>query len=212
MSFILTLTGPSCAGKTTLERKLKEVGFEPVISTTTRPIREGEINGENYYYVTREEFAELIGHDRLIEHIEFGGNCYGISREEIQRVFDNHKPIVIVVEPQGLKQIKEYSKKMGWEVYSVFVDNPPKVIAGRFLKRFIDDVKNATNENDIYKVYTSRLADIMTIEAAWRVEAYNSRSDLYSVVIDAFDETNDRQIVAEFMKLILDVRHKSLIA
>lgn len=222
MSFILTLTGPSCAGKSTLETKLKTVGYEAVISTTTRPIREGEVNGQNYYYVTREEFADLVDSGSLVEHIEFGGNCYGVSVEEIQRVFNSGKPVVIVVEPNGLKQIQEYSKKMGWNTFSVFVDNPPHVIAERFLQRFITDLNSRGGGGKSYmtdkiKTYGSRMADIMTTEAEWRRHAreswmYGRGEDLYDLIIGTFDEQNEKRVVNGLVNLIEDVKQGSLFA
>ncbi|CAB4122219.1 Gmk Guanylate kinase [uncultured Caudovirales phage] len=222
MSFILTLTGPSCAGKTTLERKLKDVGYEAVISTTTRQIREGEVNGQNYYYVTREEFAGLVDSGRLVEHIEFGGNCYGVSVEEVERVLSRGKPVVIVVEPNGLRQIQTYATNMGWKTFSVFVDNPPQVIAERFLHRFITDIESRggagkSHVTNTVKTYASRLADMMTVESLWRRDAidawmYGRGEDLYDSIIGSFDEENQDRIITSFIDLILDIRDESLIA
>lgn len=222
MSFILTLTGPSCAGKTTLERKLKQAGYEPVISTTTRPIREGEVNGQNYYYVSREDFADMVDSGALVEHIEFGGNCYGVSKLEVERVLSSGKPIVIVVEPNGLRQIQQYSQRMGWKVFSVFVDNPPQVIAERFLQRFVTDLESHGGGGKSYVTnkigtYSSRLADMMSIESLWRKEAYDAwmfgdGEDLYDQILSSFDEQNEERVVNGFISMMADVEQESLIA
>lgn len=206
MSLIVTLTGPSCAGKSTLEKKLKQVGYEAVISTTTRPIRDGEIDGKNYYYVTREEFNDMQENGELVENIEFNGNYYGVSVTEIERVFSTGKPIVLVVEPVGLKQIKTFASKMGWEVHSCFIDNPRTVVTKRFLSRFASELEAGSNKQKLVETYTKRLEEMSTTEVEWQIEAYEQLQKqggyLYDTIYKTFDETNDKEVVQDFVELL----------
>lgn len=192
--FIVTLTGPSCAGKTTLEGMLRDKGFAPVVSTTSRTMRFGEVEGQNYYYVTREQFREMEAMGKLVESIEFGGNLYGVSCDEIQRIANTGKPVVIVVEPNGHHQITEYCHRKDWQIYSVFVSNPDEVIARRFLMRLRDELDGAKNSVGIVNRYAERMATMMTTERRWIAEAHYSENP-YHARFDSFNEENSAQVV-----------------
>lgn len=187
---IVTLTGPSCAGKSTLERMLKRVGFENVISTTTRPMRGGEVEGQSYHFISKSEFKRLEAQGAFVETVYFNGNYYGISVAEIERVFALGKPVVAVVEPSGLKQIRPFAKDRGWEVFSVWINNPDIVIAERFLRRF--DGEPVIGRS--IQTYASRLATMMSKERAWVIEAAMDDGTLYELNLDTFDERNDLQV------------------
>lgn len=190
--FIVTLTGPSCAGKSTLEARLKEEGFESIISTTTRPMRAGEFDGESYYFIPKPVFEAERYSGAYIETVEFNGNLYGASVAEVERVAAKGRPIVIVVEPWGLEQISNYAKEHGWGLFRVFVDNSREVIAERFLTRYARENHTACILRDeslrvkTLATYSSRLATMMEIEPRWKEQAAPF-TDLY---LPRFDETN----------------------
>lgn len=192
--FIVSLTGPSCAGKSTLEKRLKEVGFVAVISTTTRPPRAGEIDGQSYYFIDKSEFKRLAATGYFVETVEFNGNYYGVSAEEIKRVAVDGKPIVVIVEPHGWTQVKAYCISHGWNLYSVFVDNPGEVIAKRFIQRMIGDLKLAHLQNGLDKVgdiYAKRLG-VMLKDECWWGEEMGASCDLW---LHTFDENNIEETV-----------------
>ena len=200
MSFILTLTGRTCAGKSTLEKALRNVGFEPIVSSTTRPPRKGESEGLSYKFIDYVEFHELISARLMVEHVSFGGHQYGITKAEMDRAIATGKPVVIVLEPQGLVQIKEYAVEANWNVFSVFVDNPDEVIISRFLARFISAYENDTNLVGLISVYAKRMAGIMSVEAGWRVWAYCEHS-LYDLLLERFDESNMASVVRRLAEM-----------
>ena len=192
--FIVSLTGPSCAGKSTLEKRLKEVGFVAVISTTTRPPRAGEIDGQSYYFIDKSEFKRLAATDYFVETVEFNGNYYGVSAEEIKRVAVDGKPIVVIVEPNGWRQVQAYCNKNDWSLFSVFIDNPGDVIAKRFIQRMIGDLKLAHLQDSLDKVgdiYAKRLG-VMLKDECWWGEDMGTACDLW---LHNFDETNVEQTV-----------------
>jgi len=193
--FIMTITGPSCAGKSTLERMLKERGFENAISTTTRTMREGEKDGVNYYYTDKMQFEFLDRSGYFIESIVFNGNNYGLSSAEVSRLSSMGKPVVVVCEPSGRDQIRKFCMNRGWECRSVFVGNPPEVIMSRFMNRFAEEVSFMTpDEKDkAVRTYSSRLVEMITTEKAWTEEGV-VRSP-YSFVFPWFDETNSSCVV-----------------
>jgi guanylate kinase len=202
--FVLTLTGPSCAGKTTLETRLKNAGFESVVSTTTRPRRAGEVDGENYHFVCKSEFKRLETQGAFVESIKFNGHYYGVSVREIKRVSTQNKPIVIVVEPVGLKQIQNHCRERGWEHFAVFVDNPGHVIGERFLARYMSELEKAVrgdvDEASIRKIqstYAARLG-VMLKEECWWSEDIGPMCDLW--VRELNDSTID-SVISQAIKM-----------
>lgn len=196
---VVTITGPSCAGKSTLEGLLVDRGFKNIISTTTRQMRDGEVNGESYYFIDKSKFKRLQELGAFAESVFFNGNYYGVEKREFERVFSSDAPVVVIVEPSGLEQLKETAKREGWDLVSVFVDNPTEVITARFIDRFLIDIEatdNAVTERRIADIYSKRLAAMMDTERNWRVGAYlDSGKELYTVRLDRFDETNKKEVV-----------------
>lgn len=107
---VITITAPSGAGKTTIVKKLEASGiWVEGVSATTRKIRkkDGEKEGVTYYYMPKEEFDARVDAGEFAEYVEYDGNKYGILHKEIDRVMLESKHIVIIVEYNGYKQIKE---------------------------------------------------------------------------------------------------------
>jgi guanylate kinase len=184
--FIVSLTGPSCAGKTTLEQRLKDEGFAQVISHTTRAPRAGEENGKSYYFIDKSEFKRLQAMGFFVESVYFNGNYYGVAASEFKRVADQGKPIVVIVEPEGLKQIKAYCNLHDWDLYSVFIDNPGEVIAERFLERALSDIMQAHDADVATAIYAKRLG-VMLKDECWWAEDVGPAADLW---LHRFDELN----------------------
>lgn len=203
--FILTITGPSCAGKSTLEARLKKEGYESIISSTTRPMRAGEVDGESYYFIPRPAFEANRYGGAYIETVEFNGHLYGASAEEVRRVSRKEKPIVIVVEPWGLEQISNYAKENDWGLFRVFVDNPKEVIAERFLTRYVQENQKAMVLRDeslrlkSLQTYSSRMATMIEVETGWKEQA-EPFTDLY---LPRFDETNIEDVIFNLNSIAL---------
>jgi guanylate kinase len=100
------ITGPSGVGKGTLIRLLLErcPGMQLSVSATTRPPREGEVNGREYHFLTREDFGARVERGEFIEHAEYAGNRYGTLRSELERPA---RGIVLEIEIQGARQVRE---------------------------------------------------------------------------------------------------------
>ena len=138
---IVTVTGPSGAGKTVLSYLLRDEGnCEPLISSTTRAKRQEETHGVDYYFETHDSFMALVNKGDMIEHVEYGGNEYGISAFEAERAFGMGKTAVLVAEPHGVEQIRTYCQERGWDVVNIFVNNPIELLVDRLLQRFDRDL------------------------------------------------------------------------
>lgn len=102
------LSAPAGTGKTTLVKMLVQE-FPCVvesISHTTRPQREGEIHGEHYYFVTREEFERLIAEKAFLEYVTLYGDYYGTTYASLEQRLHEGKHVVLVIDTQGALQLK----------------------------------------------------------------------------------------------------------
>lgn len=106
---LIVLTGPSGVGKGTLLERLLQHHPELYlsISVTTRSPRTDEIDGEDYYFVSRNDFEQMIAKNELLEWAEFAGNYYGTPREPVQNQVSQGKDVLLEIELQGARQIRQ---------------------------------------------------------------------------------------------------------
>lgn len=106
---IVVISGPSGAGKNTVfdGLKAKMNNVVQTVSVTTRNPRDGEKDGIDYYFVTKEEFLEKIKADEFVEYVQYGENYYGTLKSEIHRLIDSGKIVILVIEVNGAYNIKK---------------------------------------------------------------------------------------------------------
>lgn len=107
---LVVISGFSGAGKGTLMKALmKEYGdsYALSVSVTTRNPRPGEMDGVDYFFVTRDKFEQMIAEDALIEYAQYVGNYYGTPKEYVQQQLDLGKNVILEIEIQGALKIKE---------------------------------------------------------------------------------------------------------
>jgi len=106
---ILVVSGPSGSGKTSLCKALCDGSkrYFLSVSTTTREIREGEKDGVDYNFVSREAFLEEIEKDNFIEWAEVHGNFYGTSKKDIERELAKDNTVVVDIDVQGHRNIRK---------------------------------------------------------------------------------------------------------
>jgi len=106
---ILIISAPSGAGKTTLCHKLlnRFPNMTESISYTTRPPRPGEVNGSDYFFVSREEFQRMVDADAFAEWAEVHGNLYGTALATIEEARTNGVDLVLDIDCQGARRLKE---------------------------------------------------------------------------------------------------------
>ena len=119
---VFVITGPSGVGKGTLIRGLLERIPELELSTsaTTRKPRPGEQDGVDYYFLTPEQFSERVAAGEFVEHATYSGNMYGTLRSELDRRARESSPVVLEIEVQGARQVREAMP----EAVAVFIAPP----------------------------------------------------------------------------------------
>lgn len=107
---LLVVSGFSGAGKGTLMKKLLEKhanDYALSISATTRLPRPGEVNGREYFFVTKDEFRKMIDQDELIEYASYVDNFYGTPRKYVEEQLRAGKNVILEIEIQGALKVKE---------------------------------------------------------------------------------------------------------
>lgn len=146
---LIILTAPSGAGKTTIAhellRKMPELAFS--ISVTTRPPRNGETDGKDYYFISVDEFQKRVEQDAFVEHEKvYQGKYYGTLYSELERIWQDHKYPLRVVDVKGAEQLK---KHFGDSAIALFIKPPSiDVLKQRLTKRGVDDPKSVQERLD----------------------------------------------------------------
>ncbi len=136
--FMLVLSSPSGAGKTTLSRALlkKDKHLKLSISATTREPRPGEKNGKDYFFITREVFQEKINQGIFLEYAEVFGHLYGTPKKAVIENLESGKDEIFDIDWQGTQQL---AQKSSTELVSVFILPPSKTLLEKRLSSRVQD-------------------------------------------------------------------------
>ena len=128
---MVILTGKSGAGKTTVAKLLEEEhGFKRAVTCTTRPPREGEVNGIDYHFLSQEQFNKMEEEGMFAESAHTGMYSYGSLKESYLE-----EDSVIVLEPDGVKHIHEDKERENYHVLTVYLGGGRDLLEKRLLKR-----------------------------------------------------------------------------
>lgn len=164
MSTVFIISAPSGSGKSTLVKRLMEMDMARAerrlqfsVSFTTRAARDGEIEGEHYYFISVEEFQRLRDADELLEWAEVFGHHYGTSRAILHKAEAAGKDLILDIDVQGAAQLKQRLH----QAVSIFILPPSRqVLESRLRKRSSDSdeviqrrLEEASNEIEEFGKY-----------------------------------------------------------
>ncbi|MCR5113600.1 MAG: guanylate kinase [Acholeplasmatales bacterium] len=206
---LIVISGPSGVGKGTVRQALfnmKGHNLTYSVSMTTRKMRPGEVDGKDYYFVTKEEFEQRIKEDKFLEHAEFVGNYYGTPLDKVNEQLDNGQEVVLEIEVNGALQVK---KKVP-DCVMIFIVPPSKqALYDRLMKRGTESedvikqrVEKANREFKVAPKYDYIVVNDDVNNAADRImaiiraeHARTSRSiDKYYELIGETDENSEENI------------------
>lgn len=176
---LITITAPTCSGKTYLIERLEALGLNRIVGFTTRAPRAGEVHGRDYYFISHEEADRLESEGLLAETAEFRGNRYGVTHDEMEnKVNRSNMPPVVILEPQGLESYIKYCRDKDWGIFKVFVTVQEKVRIDRLNARTAHDIdlsimkafdasKVHEEVRKIIETHSNRLMSITGDERTW---------------------------------------------
>jgi guanylate kinase len=126
-NFIIILSAPSGAGKSTIISKLLELGgkFKLSVSATTRSPRGNERNGTEYYFLSKEEFERKISNDEFVEYALVHGNYYGTLKNELENIMNSGLNVMLDIEWLGARNVSKQFDKT--KILKIFV-LPPSIV------------------------------------------------------------------------------------
>lgn len=140
---LIIISSPSGAGKSTLCDRLRREEGERLwmsISTTTRPRRSSEVEGQDYEFVSRERFEGMAAHNEFLEHAEVFGNLYGTPRKPVVERLENGIDVLFDIDWQGAAQIRRNADASN--VLSIFILPPTlSALEERLRRRAQDDAE-----------------------------------------------------------------------
>jgi guanylate kinase len=185
---LLVLSAPSGGGKTTIAKKLlqvrKDLGYS--VSATTRATRNGERDGQDYHFLSREEFERRRDRGEFLEWAEYGAQLYGTLKREIDRIFGEGRHAVLDIEIEGARQIRRNFPNS----LQVFVLPPSADVLVERLKR-----RNTENPELLRKRLThasEELAAVAEYDYAVVNEDLDTAVDQVSAILDG--KAEDRLI------------------
>lgn len=106
---LIVISGPSGVGKDTIMQRMKERGmpFHFVVTATTRPKRDNEEHGTDYFFVSKEEFARMIEHNELIEYAIVYNDYKGIPKQQVRKALDSGKDVLMRLDVQGAETVRK---------------------------------------------------------------------------------------------------------
>ena len=129
---MIVLSSPSGAGKTTLVKLIsKNKNFFTSVSHTTRPPRTNEVNGVDYFFVSKSEFQNLINKSEFLEYAKVFNNYYGTSKKNVIKKLEDGKNVVFDIDWQGTEQIKD--SKLDNKLITIFILPPSKKVLNQRL-------------------------------------------------------------------------------
>ena len=174
---MLILVGPSASGKTQIVKILREkYGLNKMVTYTSRAMRPGEIEGVDYFFLTKEEFEKRINEGFFIEHVVYNGNYYGTSLSQVS------SDKVVILEPTGLKH---YLDKIRDEVIVVFLRCSREIVRLRMQARSDDPQvieKRLILDEKVFNKDVMKLADFIIDTSASNI--YANAEEIYLLYKD----------------------------
>ena len=170
---LFVIAAPSGAGKTSLVRALvqREPSLRFSVSYTTRAQRPNEVEGRDYFFVTRDEFERMVAAGEFLEHARVFDNCYGTSRRQVEQSLEAGHDLILEIDWQGARQIRRALP----ECISIFILPPSRAELERRLRG------RGTDADDVIR---RRLRDAAGDMGHWSEFRYVVVNDDFQLALD----------------------------
>lgn len=165
---IVTLTGPSCSGKTTIMKAILEAypdKFVKLPGITTRDRRFDELEVSEYTHISMTEFEQQLAAGRFAQHVYFKGVGYATSYDDILEMTRKGRIGITIVEPSGVEQFDSICKDLGLDYQAVYIEEELPILMERWVQR-VSDLAGADNQIDT--AHFARRMIATTDEVHWK--------------------------------------------
>lgn len=154
---MFVMSSPSGAGKTTITRALLKANEDVTISisATTRPRRAGEVHGQDYFFVTPDEFRAMAENGEMLEHAKVFDHYYGTPRAPVEQAMNEGRDVLFDIDWQGTQQLREMARD---DLVTVFILPPSRQDLEKRLRSRARDTRET--EDDIRKRMSKAAAEI----------------------------------------------------
>lgn len=155
---LVLFSGPSGVGKDTVLDIIlsKDKKLQRSVSLTTREKRSGETDGEDYYFITKEEFSQMIKDGQVLEYAQYGENIYGTPKAPVDKWLKEGKTVILKIEVKGAQKIRELYP----EALSIFLLPPSmQILEDRIRRRATENEDDINRRLEIAKNEILRSAD-----------------------------------------------------
>ncbi len=171
---LIVFSGPSGVGKDTIRRHMKYNNFVFSVSLTTREKREGEVDGVNYHFVTKEYFKDRIKNNKMLEYAEFVDNYYGTDEDFVEKELKNGKNVFLEIECQGALQVLDKME----DVISIFIV-PPSIeeLRARLTNR-------GTETGEVIEKRINKASEELQLSSKYKYSVINDNVERAAEAID----------------------------
>lgn len=201
----MVISGLSAAGKGTIASELikRFDNYALSISATTREKRKNEIEGVNYFFVTKDKFTEMIKNDEFLEYAQYVGNYYGTPKKYVVNKLDSGINVILEIEMQGALQVKKIYDKA---VLVFFLPKDAKTQRERLVSRGRDSdeqiekrIRQAVLDAEYVKYY-----DYVIIND----DLDDSISAMQSIVNGSYDKSRNKDAIEKLEKIVSDIKEE----
>jgi len=200
---LLVISGLSAAGKGTIAKELvnRFDNFVLSVSATTREKRGNEVDGKDYFFISKEKFDEMIDNDEFLEYAKYVNNYYGTPKKYVEDKIKEGKNVILEIEMQGALQVKKIYEKA---VLVFFLPRDAKTQRERLINRkreTIEQIEERISQAVVDAEYAIHYDYVLVNE-----NLEDSIKDMQEIVEDKYDKTKNKTALNILEKIVKDIK------
>ena len=202
---LLVISGLSAAGKGTIAKELvnRHDDFVLSISATTREKRGNEVDGKDYFFISKEKFEEMIKNDEFLEYAKYVNNYYGTPKKYVKEMIEKGKNVILEIEMQGALQVKKIYDKA---ILVFFLPKDAKTQKERLINRkreTLEQIEERIKQAIVDAEYAIHYDYVLVNE-----EIEDSIKDVQLIVEDKYDKSKNATSLNILKKIVRDIKEE----
>ena len=202
---LLVISGLSAAGKGTIAKELvnRHDDFVLSISATTREKRGNEVEGKDYFFISKEKFEEMIKNDEFLEYAKYVNNYYGTPKKYVKDMIEQGKNVILEIEMQGALQVKKIYDKA---ILVFFLPKDAKTQKERLINRkreTLEQIEERIKQAIVDAEYAIHYDYVLVNE-----EIEDSIKDIQLIVEDKYDKSKNATSLNILKKIVRDIKEE----